>query len=143
MTILILDPCAEDRTRIREVLVGFEASFVEIDPTQPMPDEVFSSARLVLLVPVFVLSAWGLLRSYLSLLTMFGHRAVERTPREAAAILRDNWRDAQVVAPGLALLHYFLVLLIPLTLGCWLAASGALWASRNARTRGMGGDSPS
>ncbi len=102
-----------------------------------------SRARLVLLVPVFVLSAWGLLRSYLSLLTMFGHRAVERTPREAAAILRDNWRDAQVVAPGLALLHYFLVLLIPLTLGCWLAASGALWASRNARTRGIGGDSPS
>ena len=49
MTIVLLDPSAEDRTRIREVLAAVEAMFVEIDPTRPFPDEVFASARLVLL----------------------------------------------------------------------------------------------
>ena len=102
-----------------------------------------SRARLVLLVPVLVLSGWGLLRSYLSLLTMFGHRAVERTPQEAAAILRDNWRDTQIVAPGLALLHYFLVLLLPLTLACWLAVNALLRTRRDQSAGSIAGDSPS
>ncbi len=100
-------------------------------------------ARLLLLGPVLVLSAWGLLRSYLSLLTMFGHRAVERTPQEAFAILRDNWHDALIVAPGLALVHYFIVILVPLTVGCWLLATFALRASEMDQREGGAGESPS
>lgn len=50
MTILILDPRAEDRSRIREALAGaIDGPFVEIDPTRPMPDGIFVDARLALL----------------------------------------------------------------------------------------------
>ena len=50
MTIAILDPSAEDRSRIREALAGVvDGHFVEIDPTQPLSDEVLANARLVLL----------------------------------------------------------------------------------------------
>jgi DNA-binding NarL/FixJ family response regulator len=50
MTIAILDPSPEDRTRAREALAGeFEGPFVEIDPTRPMPDAVFAEVRLALL----------------------------------------------------------------------------------------------
>jgi DNA-binding response OmpR family regulator len=50
MTIAILDPCAEDRSRIREALAGSLAGpFVEFDPTQPIPDEAFAEIRLALL----------------------------------------------------------------------------------------------
>src|SRR5947209_1195007 len=76
--------------------------------------------RVVLLVPAAIFCAWGLARSYLSLLTMFGHRAVERTPAEAWDLLRAGWHDPAIVAPGLQLLPYFLVLAIPL--------AGVLWA---------------
>jgi hypothetical protein len=100
-------------------------------------------ARVALLLPVLALCAWGALRSYLSLLAMFGHRAVERTPADAFAILRANWRDLHVVAPGYFLLHYFVVLAVPLALACWL-----LWlAGRRALAQvppvGVEGESPS
>ena len=50
MTIAILDPCAEDRSRTREALAGaFDGPFVEIDPTRPIPDETFAEVRLALL----------------------------------------------------------------------------------------------
>jgi hypothetical protein len=80
------------------------------------------AARMTLLVPAAILCAWGLARSYLSLLTMFGHRAAERTPAEAWDLLRAGWRYPAIVAPGLPLLPYFLVLAIPL--------AGVLWAAK-------------
>lgn len=97
-------------------------------------------ARLALLLPVVALAAWGLLRSYLSLLTMFGHPAAERAPGDAFALLRERWRDPPVVLPGAFLLHYFAVLVVPLALGCWLA-----WALTTARAGPVGaeGDPPS
>ena len=49
MTILMLDPSAEDRSRIRAALAGVEETFVEIDPTRPLPDVALANARLVLL----------------------------------------------------------------------------------------------
>ncbi|MGN6813060.1 MAG: hypothetical protein ACTHMP_19515 [Thermomicrobiales bacterium] len=66
------------------------------------------------------LCVWGVLRSYLSLLTMFGHAAVERSPGAAFALLRAHWRDLAIVAPGLRLEHYFLVLVVPLAGLFWL-----------------------
>lgn len=100
-------------------------------------------ARLALLAPLLALSGWGLLRAYLSLLTMFGHAAVERAPADAFAILRERWRDPLVVVPGYALLHYFVALVAPLALGCWLA-----WALARATPSPPGpgdgaGESPS
>jgi 4-amino-4-deoxy-L-arabinose transferase-like glycosyltransferase len=82
--------------------------------------------RLTLLAGALALCTWGLARSYLSLLTMFGHRAVERTPAEAWDIVRAGWRDPAVVAPGLALIHYFIVLAVPL--GGVLWAGWAIWS---------------
>lgn len=87
-------------------------------------------ARLALLLPVAAAAAWGLARSYLSLLTMFGHGAVERTPGEAWAILRADWRDPALVAPGLPLLHYFVVFAVPLIGLLW---AGWAWATRRDR----------
>jgi hypothetical protein len=66
------------------------------------------------------LCAWGALRSYLSLLTMFGHAAVERSPGDAFDLLRAHWCDLAIVAPGLRLEHYFLVLVVPLAALLWL-----------------------
>ncbi len=86
--------------------------------------------RLAFLAAALALCTWGLVRSYLSLLTMFGHRAVERTPPEAWAILRAGWRDPATVAPGLPLLHYFLVFAVPL--------GGVLWAGWLLRSRVAG-----
>ncbi|MFN8513359.1 MAG: hypothetical protein U0232_20090 [Thermomicrobiales bacterium] len=100
------------------------------------------AARLALLVPVAGLCAWGLLRSYLSLLAMFGHRAVERSPGEAWAILRANWRELDVVAPGHFLLHYFAVLVVPLALAGWLVVAVSRWANSGAGRGTDVGDSP-
>ena len=107
------------------------------------PPQRRRGARLALLLPVLALCAWGLLRSYLSLLTMFGHRAVERTPADAFAILQANWRDLQVVAPGHFLLHYFVVFAAPLATVGWLAwlASCRLLAQVSPVT--VEGESPS
>ncbi len=93
--------------------------------------------RALLLVPVAALGLWGLLRSYLSLLTMFGHRAVERAPDEAWAFLRAHWRDIAVVAPGVPLLPYFVVFALPLAGLCWLVGTWGLW--RAGRVRHGGG----
>ena len=48
MTIAILDPSPEDRSRIREALAA-EGPLVEIDPSRPVPDEALAGVRLVLL----------------------------------------------------------------------------------------------
>lgn len=82
-------------------------------------------ARLALLGGALLFGVWGLARSYLSLLTMFGHRAVERSPEEAWRIVQGQWRDPAVVLPGLPLLPYFVTLAVPLIglfwcLGVWL-----------------------
>jgi hypothetical protein len=100
------------------------------------------AARLALLVPVVALCAWGLLRSYLSLLTMFGHRAVERPPRQAWEILRANWRELDVVAPGHFLLHYFVVLVVPLAVAIWLAVVASWWGNARSRRGAAEGKTP-
>jgi hypothetical protein len=89
--------------------------------------------RITLLIPAAIFFAWGLARSYLSLLTMFGHRAVERTPAEAWDILRAGWRNTTLVAPSLALLPYFLVLAIPLAAALWAVNTCAM-GRENAKT---------
>lgn len=77
-------------------------------------------ARLACYALALGLSAWGLARSYLSLLTMFGHPAVERPPLQALALLQRHWREPAFVAPSLWLLPYFLVVALPLAgLLCW------------------------
>jgi hypothetical protein len=98
--------------------------------------------RLASLALVVALCAWGCMRSYLSLLAMFGHRAVERTPGEAFDILRANWRDPQVIAPGHFLLHYFVVLVVPLAIGCWLLVVASRWAKLGVRRGAAEGESP-
>jgi hypothetical protein len=98
--------------------------------------------RLALLILVAVLCGWGFLRSYLSLLAMFGHRAVERTPGEAFDILRANWRDPQIIAPGYFLLHYFIVLVVPLAVVCWLLVIASRWAKSRASRGTTEGKSP-
>jgi len=99
-------------------------------------------ARSAWLVIVAMLCGWGFLRSYLSLLAMFGHRAVERTPGEAFAILRANWHDPQVIAPGYFLLHYFVVLVVPLAVICWLLVVASRWAKSGVRQAATEGKSP-
>ena len=84
-------------------------------------------ARLALLGGAALLALWGLVRSYLSLLTMFGHRAVERSPEEAWRIVAGQWRDTAVVAPGLPLLPYFVALAVPLCGVLWLSWRGWRW----------------
>jgi len=76
-------------------------------------------ARVALLGGAALLALWGLIRAYLSLLTMFGHRATERSPEEAWRIVIGQWRDPAVVTPGLPLLPYFVTLVVPLV--------GVLW----------------
>jgi len=98
--------------------------------------------RLALLIPVGALCAWGLLRSYLSLLAMYGHRAAERKPAQALDILRANWRDLDVVAPGHFLLHYFVVLVVPLALAGWLVVAVSRWANSEGAREADVGDSP-
>lgn len=78
------------------------------------------AVRLGWLLVAAALSGWGLMHSFLSLFAMFGHAAVERPPGGALALLRDCWREPGVVAPGLWLEPYFLVLAIPLTGLVWL-----------------------
>ena len=84
--------------------------------------------RLGWLALAAALGAWGLARSYLSLLTMFGHAAVERPPGAAWALLLARWREPTVVAPSLWLLPYFLILAGPAVGLAWLG--WALWAGR-------------
>ncbi len=84
-------------------------------------------ARVALLGGAALLALWGLVRSYLSVLTMFGHRAVERSPEEAWRIVAGQWRDAAVVAPGLPLLPYFVALAVPLCGVLWLSWRGWGW----------------
>ena len=91
-------------------------------------------ARVALLGGAAVLALWGLARSYLSLLTMFGHRATERSPEEAWRIVAGQWRDPAVVAPGLPLLPYFVVLVVPLCGLVWALWRG--WRWRSARQSG-------
>jgi hypothetical protein len=100
------------------------------------------ATRLAWLILVAVLCGWGFLRSYLSLLAMFGHRAVERTPGEAFDILRANWRDPQVIAPGYFLLHYFVVLVVPLAVVCWLLVVASRWAKSRTSQEATEGKSP-
>ena len=84
-------------------------------------------ARVALLGGAALLALWGLIRSYLSLLTMFGHRAVERSPEEAWRIVTGQWRDPAVVTPGLPLLPYFVTLAVPLCGLLWLLWLGWQW----------------
>jgi hypothetical protein len=64
---------------------------------------------------------------------MFGHRAVEHTPTEAWDLLRAGWRDPAIVAPGLPLLPYFLVLAIPLAGALWGVFAVREWESARER----------
>jgi hypothetical protein len=78
--------------------------------------------RLCLLAVATIFGLWGLVRAYLSLLAMFGHRAAEYSPDQAWRLLGRNWTDPSVIAPGLPYLPYALLLIGP-TIGlCW-----ALW----------------
>ena len=88
-------------------------------------------ARAALLGGAALLALWGLARSYLSLLTMFGHRAVEHSPEEAWSLVVSQWRDPAVVTPGLPLLPYFVTLAMPLGGLLWLLWLG--WQWRTAR----------
>jgi hypothetical protein len=92
-------------------------------------------ARVALLSGAAVLALWGFVRSYLSLLTMFGHRAVERSPEEAWRIVAGQWRDPAVVAPGLSLLPYFASFAVPLVGGLWCCWWGGRWWDRRAGRR--------
>lgn len=87
------------------------------------------AGRLSLLAVAALLCLWGLGRSYLSLLAMFGHRAAEYSPEQAWRLLGRNWRDPAVVTPGLPLLPYCLTLVVPLvgllwTIWCWRVVRG-------------------
>ena len=73
-------------------------------------------------------ASWGLARAYLSLFAMFGHLAVERSPRAALGILLARWREPGVVAPNLWLEPYFLTLTAPLAGALWLA--WVVWRAR-------------
>jgi hypothetical protein len=65
---------------------------------------------------------------------MFGHAAVERSPGTAFALLRAHWRDLAIVAPGLRLEQYFLVLVVPLAGLLWLGWTGRqVWPPRERR----------
>ena len=86
--------------------------------------------RVALLGGAASLALWGLIRAYLSLLTMFGHRATERSPEEAWRIVIGQWRDPAVVTPGLPLLPYFVTLAVPLVGALW-----CLWVWWRWRTR--------
>ncbi len=88
-------------------------------------------ARVALLGGAAALAFWGVARSYLSLLTMFGHRATERSPEEAWRIVAGQWRDPAVVAPGLPLLPYFATLAMPLCVVLWVLWRG--WYRRTKR----------
>ena len=92
-----------------------------------------SVARLTGLLAAIALGAWGLASSYLSLLTMFGHPAVERSPSEALALLAAHWREPTFVAPSLWLEPYFLALAAPLIAAGWLG-----WRARVAGRRSAG-----
>jgi hypothetical protein len=83
--------------------------------------------RVALLGAAALLALWGLVRSYLSLLTMFGHRAVERSPEEAWRIVTGQWRDPTVVVPGLPFLPYFVTFAVPLCGLLWLVWLGWRW----------------
>lgn len=72
------------------------------------------AGRLSLLTVAAILCLWGLARSYLSLLAIFGHRAAEYSPDQAWRLLGRNWRDPAVIAPGLPLLPFSLALVLPL-----------------------------
>ena len=91
------------------------------------------AVRLGWLLVVAALSGWGCARSFLSLFAMFGHPAAERPPREALALLLERWSEPGVVAPGLWLEPYFLVLAIPLTGLVWLG--WVLWSAPSQRRR--------
>lgn len=79
---------------------------------------------------LLVSSAWGVLRSYLSLMSMFGRAASEESAGRAWAILRDRWRDPLFLAPNATLAHYLLVWLVP---GVLLLAAAVLGWSRLMR----------
>lgn len=83
--------------------------------------------RLALLGGALLLGLWGLVRSYLSLLTMFGHRAVERSPEEAWRIVQGQWRDPAVVLPGLPVLPYFVTMAVPLIGLLWCFSVWFRW----------------
>jgi hypothetical protein len=69
---------------------------------------------------VFALfGVWGLVRSYLSLLAMFGHRAAEYSPDQAWRLLLRNWTDPLVITPGLPYLPYAVLLIGPIIGFCW------------------------
>lgn len=89
------------------------------------------AGRLALLAVAAILCLWGLGRSYLSLLAMFGHRAAEYTPEQAWRLLGRNWRDPAVIAPGLPLLPYCLTLVLPLIGLLWCVWSW--WVVRGVR----------
>ncbi len=86
--------------------------------------------RIALLVVAAILCIWGLGRSYLSLLAMFGHRAAEYSPEQAWRLLGRNWRDPAVIAPGLPLLPYCMIIVLPLVGLLWSA-----WSWRAVRGR--------
>lgn len=73
---------------------------------------------------------WGFLRSYLSLMSMFGRPASELPAGRAWTILRRQWADPWFLAPNLALAHYLLVWLVPATL---VLAGGVLAWTRLLR----------
>lgn len=77
---------------------------------------------------------WGLLRSYLSLMSMFGHPASELPAGRAWAMVRRDWGDPWFLAPNLSLVHYLLVWLVPATL--MLVGSVLVW-SRLMRQEGL------
>ena len=87
--------------------------------------------RLSLLAVAAILGLWGLARSYLSLLAMFGHRAAEYTPEQAWRLLGRNWPDPAVLTPGLPLLPYCAVIVLPLVGLLWCVWSW--WLAREMR----------
>ncbi|HEY8602197.1 MAG TPA: phospholipid carrier-dependent glycosyltransferase [Thermomicrobiales bacterium] len=89
------------------------------------------AGRLSLLAAAALLGLWGLGRSYLSLLAMFGHRAAEYSPEQAWRLLGRNWRDPAVIVPGLPLLSYCAALVLPLVGLLWCGWSW--WVVREAR----------
>lgn len=79
--------------------------------------------------------AWSLVRSYLSLMSMFGRPASEDPAGQAWALLVRNWHDPNWLAPNLPLAPYLLVWLVPVST---LVAVGVVaWtrAMRNERVR--------
>jgi hypothetical protein len=91
------------------------------------------AGRLSLLAVAAILGVWGLGRSYLSLLAMFGHRAAEYSPEQAWRLLGRNWTDPAVVTPGLPLLPYSVLIVLPIVGLAWCAWSCVVvWEARRS-----------